>query len=107
MGKPVTVILDHDKSMEDLRSRIDANIEEFTSGLAGQMALKVERRWEGDTLHFQAKVMMQKITGTAEMFPQHLRITVVLPGFLAGVAEKIADKLQKRAGVLLEDKRAS
>jgi len=106
MSKPVTVTLEHEKSIEDLRVRIDENIEEMTSGLAGKMTMKVNKHWDGDTLHFDARAMMQKITGTVEMFPQHVRITVNLPDFLAGMAEKVADKLQKKGGLLLEDKRA-
>lgn len=106
MAKPVTVTIDHDKSMEDLRRRIDENIEELTSGLAGKMALKVNHRWDGDVLHFDAKAMFQKVTGMIELFPQHVRITVVLPDMLAGMAEKVSDKLQKKGSILLEDKRA-
>ncbi|GGY47511.1 polyhydroxyalkanoic acid system family protein [Parvularcula lutaonensis] len=106
MAKPVTVTIDHDKSMDDLRRRIDENIDELTSGLAGQLALKFDRRWEGETLHFSAKAMFQKVTGTIELFPQHVRITVVLPDMLAGMAQKVSDKLQKKGAILLEDKRA-
>lgn len=106
MARPVTVTLEHDKSLEDLRRRIDENIDEFTSGLAGKMALKFRHEWEGDTLSFEANAMFQKVTGTVEMFPQHVRITVVLPDFLAGMAEKVANKIQKSGAVLLEDKRA-
>jgi hypothetical protein len=105
MARPVTVTLDHDKSMEDLRHRIDENLEELTSGLAGKVALKVNRRWEGDTLHFDARAMMQKVTGTIELFPKHVRITVVLPNVLAGMAEKVTGQIQKKGAVLLEDKR--
>ncbi|NRA29901.1 MAG: polyhydroxyalkanoic acid system family protein, partial [Parvularculaceae bacterium] len=102
MSNPVTVTLEHDKSLDDLRVRIDENIDELTSGLAGQIALKINKHWEGDTLHFDARAMMQKVTGTVEMFPQHVRITVHLPAFLAGMAGKGADKLQKKGGLLLE-----
>lgn len=107
MSKPVSVVLEHEKSMEDLRVRIEENIDELTSGIAGSMSLKVERHWEGDVLHFTAKAMLQKLTGTVELFPQHVRITVNLPNMLAPMAEKIADKLQKKGGLLLEDRRAT
>lgn len=106
MPEPVTVTLEHDKQPDELRRRIDENIDELTSGVAGRVALKVNKRWEGDTLHFDARVMMQTIKGTIEMFPQHVRITVWLPAFLAGMANKVADRLQKSGGRMLEDKRA-
>jgi hypothetical protein len=105
MSKPVTVTLDHDKEPEELKRRIDENLDELTSGLAGKVSLKVNRRWEGETLHFDARAMMQKVHGTIELFPQHVRITVWLPGILAGMAEKVAGQLQKKGSVMLEDKR--
>ncbi|NNU15918.1 hypothetical protein HK107_06225 [Parvularcula sp. ZS-1/3] len=104
MARPVTVTLDHDKSPEELKERIDANLDELTSGLAGKMALKVDRRWEGEILHFSAKAMFQKVTGTIELFPQHVRITVVLPDMLAGMAEKVTKQLQNKGALILEDK---
>jgi putative polyhydroxyalkanoate system protein len=104
MAKPVTVTLDHDKTPEELRRKIDENLSELTDGLAGKIALKVDRRWEGDTLHFGARAMMQKVTGTIELFPQHVRITVVLPNMLAGMAEKVSGQIQKKGAVMLEDK---
>lgn len=106
MSRPVTVTLDHDKSLEDLRRRIDENIDEFTSGLAGQIAVKVERAWDGDVLRFEARALFQKLSGTVELFPQHVRITVVLPDMLAGMAEKVAAKIEKRGAIMLEDKRS-
>ena len=104
MSRPVTVTLEHDKPLDDLRRRIDSNFDELTSGLAGQVALKVQRQWDGETLHFQARAMLQKVTGTIEMFPQHVRITVVLPDFLAGMAEKVAGQIQRKGTIMLEDK---
>lgn len=105
MARPVTVTLDHDKTPEDLRQRIDSNLDELTSGLAGKVALRVSRRWEGDTLHFEARAMLQKVSGTIEMFPQHVRVTVMLPDFLANMAEKVAGQIQRKGAVMLEDKR--
>lgn len=104
MARPVTVTLDHEKSMDELKARIDANLDELTSGLAGKVALQVNRRWEGETLHFDARAMLQKVSGTIELFPRHVRITVVLPDLLAGMAEKVTRQLEKKGTMMLEDK---
>ena len=106
MARPVSVTLDHHKTPDELKRRIDENFDELTSGLAGKVALRIKRRWDGDTLHFEARAMLQKVHGTIEMFPQHVRITVVLPDFLAGMAEKVTRQIQQKGTLMLEDKRS-
>ena len=104
MSRPVTVTLEHSKTIDEAKTRIDEGIAELTSSIAGKMAIKIDQRWEGDTLHFSARAMLQKLTGTAEVFPQHVRITVVLPDILAGMAEKVTGQIQKKGALMLEDK---
>ena len=106
MARPVSVIVEHSKTIDEAKARIDEGIEEMLDSMAGKMALSVDHRWEGETLHFTARAMLQKLTGTAEVFPQHVRITVNLPEFLAGMAEKVTSKIQRKATHILEDKRA-
>ncbi|MEM7739413.1 MAG: polyhydroxyalkanoic acid system family protein [Pseudomonadota bacterium] len=102
----MTVTIEHSKTIDEAKKRIDEGIVEITSSLASKWAVQVEQHWEGDSLHFTARAMMQKITGVADVFPQHVRITVNLPDFLATVAEKVTSKIQKKATHILEDKRA-
>ncbi|MEO1657410.1 MAG: polyhydroxyalkanoic acid system family protein [Pseudomonadota bacterium] len=104
MSRPVTVTIEHSKTIEDAKKRIDEGIAELTGSLAGKMAIKIDKHWEGDTLHFAARAMMQKLSGTADVFPQHVRITVVLPDILAGMAEKVTEKIQKKGTLMLEDR---
>ena len=44
--------------------------------------------------------MGQHVRGTVDVFPEHIRIEVVLPGLLAGMAEKVAEKLELQAFVV-------
>lgn len=104
MPRPVTVTLEHSKTIDEAKKRIDDGIAELTGSVAGKMAIKIDKRWEGETLHFSARAMMQKLSGTAEIFPQHVRITVVLPDILAGMAEKVTNQIQKKGTLMLEDK---
>ncbi len=48
--------------------------------------------------------MMQSVTGDVSIFDDHVRITVVLPGFLAGMAEKVSGNLKREGQLLLEKK---
>lgn len=104
MARPVTVTLDHDKSIEELHRRLDETMDELLATKGLQMGLSVKRHWDADTLHLDARVMFQRVTGTVELFPRHVRITVVLPDLLAGMAEKVTRQIEKRGAKVLEDK---
>lgn len=102
MAKPVTVTLTHEHSKEEAKRRLDENIGNLTSQL-GSIA-KVQTEWKEDTLHFTARAMMQAVTGEVTVFPQHVRITVMLPNILAGMAEKVSRNIEKEGALLLEKK---
>ena len=102
MSRPVTVTLSHEHSKAEARRRIDEGIGRLT-GQLGSVA-KVEHSWSGDQLDFRARAMMQTITGDITVLDDHVRITVVLPNILAGMAEKISGNLTKQGQILLEKK---
>lgn len=105
MAKPVTVTLSHDLGKEEVRRRIREGIDELLAGLAGKMGVKVEEEWvSDDNLVFIAKGLGQRLTGKIDIFPEHVRIEVLLPGLLAAAAEKVTAKLQKEGTLLLEKK---
>ena len=101
-SRPVTVTLSHEHSRAEVRRRLDENVGQLTSQL-GSVA-KVTHEWNGDRLDFKARAMMQSITGDITVFDDHVRITVVLPGLLAGMAEKVTGSLQKQGQLLLDKK---
>ncbi|WP_031554632.1 polyhydroxyalkanoic acid system family protein [Parvularcula oceani] len=101
-SRPVTVTLSHEHTKEEARRRLDENLDKLTSQL-GSVA-KVEHEWSGDTLNFRARAMMQTVTGDLTVFDDHVRITVVLPGLLAGMAEKVSGNIRKQGQILLEKK---
>ena len=102
MSRPVTVTLSHEHSKAEARQRIDEGLDRLTGQIAS--VAKVEHAWSGDTLSFRARAMMQSVTGDVTVFDDHVRITVVLPGLLAGMAEKISGNLQRQGQILLEKK---
>jgi Putative polyhydroxyalkanoic acid system protein (PHA_gran_rgn) len=102
MSKPLTITVSHelgrDKALERVRSGFDK-----VGGSLGP-GVKMTQRWEGDTLHFDAKVIGQAASGTVEVRANDVAITLVLPALLAGVAHLIADKMKKQSTLLLEKK---
>ncbi|MEM9234919.1 MAG: polyhydroxyalkanoic acid system family protein [Pseudomonadota bacterium] len=106
MGRPVTVTIEHDHGIEGARARIEERFGSLEDSIAGNMGLKFEKAWDGDRLNFTARGMGQKVTGELDVFPNHVRIVVVLPGLLAGMAEALQGKLQKHGQIMLEDKTA-
>ncbi|MEM9421797.1 MAG: polyhydroxyalkanoic acid system family protein [Pseudomonadota bacterium] len=107
MGKPVTITLEHTLGKDGARARVDEKFDALLQSVAGSMGLKVEREWVDDQLRFTAKAMGQKITGEVDVFPEHVRIVMVLPTLLAGMAEALKGKVEKDGQLMLDDKSAS
>ncbi|MBB4658098.1 polyhydroxyalkanoic acid system family protein [Parvularcula dongshanensis] len=102
MARPVTVTISHEHSKEEARRRLDEGIGKLTSQF-GSLA-KVKHDWRGDTLDFKVRAMMQSVNGNIDVFDDYVRITVVLPDLLAGMAEKVTNNIQKQGQILLEKK---
>lgn len=77
----------------------------LTGGISGGMAFKFSEQWtSADTLTITAKGLDQNITGSIDIFPQHVRIIATLPGLLASLAETVAGRVEKQGKILLEHK---
>lgn len=102
MNKPLTITVSHelgrDKALERIRDGFDK-----VSGSLG-FGVKVEQRWDGDTLLFDAKVVGQAVSGRVEVRSDDVLITLVLPGLLGSMANRIADRMKKSSTLLLEKK---
>lgn len=103
MAKPVTVTISHDLGVEGAKSRIQSGFGMVREKLMGR-AVQFNDRWEGDAMVFDAGMMGQKVQGRLDVFPTSVRIEVALPWLLAGMAEKLAGRLQKEGQVMLEKK---
>lgn len=105
MARPVTVTISHDLGKEEARRRVRDGFGRLQRQMTGGMMFKFTEEWTGDdTLTFQAKGFGQDITGQIDIFPQHVRIVVTLPGLLATIAETITGKVEKEGRLLLEKK---
>ncbi|MBB5519598.1 polyhydroxyalkanoic acid system family protein [Amphiplicatus metriothermophilus] len=105
MARPVTVTISHDLGKEEARRRVADGFGDLKRHIAGGMLFRFEENWAGeDRLVFAARGFGQHVTGTIDVFPQHVRIEVVLPDLLAAIAEKIAGRVEKKGRLLLEKK---
>ena len=55
-------------------------------------------------MQFRLAALAHSVSGTIEVFDDHVRLEVVLPWLLAKIAEKIQPLIQ-REGILLLDKK--
>ena len=103
MARPVTIMLNHDLGKEEARRRVE-EARGKVHDVASKVSFKVTEEWSDDRLSFVAKGMGQKITGDVDVFEQHVRVVVMLPGLLAGLAETIVGKVEEQGQILLEKK---
>ncbi len=102
MAKPVSITVSHELGRDKALERVRNGFGKVGSSLG--YGIKLDQRWEGDTLHFGAKAMGQSISGSLDVHAETVVITLVLPGLLAGMAEMIGGKIKKESTLLLEKK---
>lgn|SRR5690606_29793953 len=104
MGRPVTVTIPHQLGREEARRRVDASLDQFKAQLGSAGLGNIRHAWSEDRLGFNAKALGQNITGKINVNDSDLQIEVMLPGLLAGFAEKVAGQLRKQGSLLIEKK---
>ncbi|MEE2692685.1 MAG: polyhydroxyalkanoic acid system family protein [Pseudomonadota bacterium] len=105
MARPVTVTVSHELGKDEARRRIAEGFDKLKRQMTGGMMFAFTEEWAGeDRLDFTARGLGQNISGRIDVFPQHVRIEVVLPGLLASIAEIITGKVEKEGRLLLEKK---
>jgi len=103
MSQPVTVNIPHQLGRIEARRRIEEGLGQLTQQLGGAGAM-VQKQWDGDRLRFAVSAMGQAVTGLIDIGDQNVRLEVVLPGFLAMIADRVKGRLQKQGQILLEKK---
>ena len=104
MSKPLTVEIPHDLGLQEARRRIEAGFGRLEHQFGGGGLARLEKRWSGDTLSFQAQVLGQTVTGRLEVMASLVRMELDLPPFLAMIASSLKGRLQKEGQLLLEKK---
>ena len=104
MSKPLTLEIPHDLGLQEARRRIETGFGQLEHQFGGGGLARLEKRWSGDTLSFQAQVLGQTISGRLEVMAALVRMELDLPPFLAMIASSLKGRLQKEGHLLLEKK---
>ena len=102
MSKPVVVSIPHQLGRVEARRRIEEGAGRLVQQFA-QMG-EIRQAWDGDILRFTVTTMGQAVSGLIEVAEREVRLEVVLPGFLAMLANKVKGRLKQEGQVLLEDR---
>ena len=103
MSKPITVTVPHQLGRVEARKRIDEGFADLSRHLGGS-AGALDKRWEGDRLDFSLTSFGQSITGHVAVGEAVVTVEVVLPGFLAMIAQRVRGTLRKEGQMLLTKK---
>jgi putative polyhydroxyalkanoate system protein len=101
MSKPVTVSIPHALGRAEARRRIEDGFGEFAKHLG---AGGLSKSWTGDRMDFALNAMGQSITGMVDVADDAVAVEVLLPGFLAMMADKVKGRLKTEGQLLLERK---
>lgn len=104
MSTPITVTVPHKLGAAEARQRLDEGFHKIAAQLGGGGLAKIEKHWEGERLMFRAQALGQTVTGHMDIFPEHVRMEVLLPGLLGMLASKVQNALQSSGRLLLEKK---
>jgi hypothetical protein len=103
MAAPIDVSLPHKLGREEAHRRIAANIHSLQDHIPGG-ASHVMSNWVGDRLDLQIHAMGQAVDAQITVEETKVRCHVMLPGMLALFAAPIEAMLNRKGGLLLEDK---
>jgi len=103
MAAPIDVSLPHKLGREEAHRRIAANIHSLQDHIPGG-ASHVTSNWVGDRLDLQIHAMGQQVDAQITVEETKVRCHVMLPGMLALFAAPIEAMLNRKGGLLLEDK---
>ena len=104
MSQQIQVDLPHKLGKEEARRRIAGNVHKLRDHLPGGAA-EVSSNWSGDQLNLDITAMGQKVQALIGVEENVVHCRVALPGLLGMFAKPIEAMLQKKGGLLLEDKR--
>ena len=100
-AEPVVVTISHRLGREAAKQRIENGLDSIRRDFL-QYVSNLDYNWDGYRLNLRASAMMQKVTGSIEVFDDSVRISLELPSFLQLIARSVVDRIQHRAASLLE-----
>lgn len=103
MPQPLIVSIPHKLGKAEALRRIQAGLGAVKAQYS-QVVRVDEEIWSGDRLAFRVTALRQQASGALEVAEDHVRLEVVLPWLLAGLAHGIQAVIRERANRMLEKK---
>jgi Putative polyhydroxyalkanoic acid system protein (PHA_gran_rgn) len=103
MPQPLTVTIPHKLGKDEAVRRLKAGLGSVKTQY-GQMLKVNEEIWSGDRLAFRVTVLRQFVSGTIDVAEDHVKLEVVLPWLLAGLAHGAQAMIRSRGTRMLEKK---
>ena len=100
MPQPVVVTIPHRLGKDEAKRRLQAGVSNVRSHMNSFVMLK--DAWAGDHLDFQANLLGQSTTGSADVADDHVRLEVQLPWVLAMLANKAKALVRQQGQLMLE-----
>jgi hypothetical protein len=103
MPKPFTVLIPHRLGRQEAVTRLKTGLAAAQQKF-GQLFSVQEEIWTENRLQFRLSAVTQSVSGTVDVFEDHVRLELILPWLLAAVVETIQPLIRKEATFLLEKK---
>lgn len=103
MAQPFIVSIPHKLGKVEATRRLKAGLGSIKNQY-GQMLQVNEEIWSGDRLAFSITALKQNASGTIHVADDHVRLEVMLPWLLAGLAHGAQAMIRERGNRMLEKK---
>lgn len=100
MSAPVEIDIPHKLGVAAVRARLDGGVDQLAGLFPG--GGYVDKRWNGDTLHFTVSAMGQSVVCRLDCFADNVHAVVDLPPMLALFAERIREAVRDKGTKLLK-----
>jgi len=102
MPKPVTISISHELGVDEAKRRISGGFGRLIQHMPGGAMMQLSESWNGDRMSFTAKALGQTVSGHVDVAATHVTLEVLLPEFLAAIADGLRGRLQKAGQLLLK-----
>jgi hypothetical protein len=103
MSQPLVVTIPYRLGQKEATARIKSGLHDAQAKF-GRVISVQEESWTESRLQFRMSALAQSVSGTIEIFEDHVRLEVLLPWLLAAIAEKIQPLIHREGIMLLEKK---
>lgn len=103
MAKPLLVSIPHHLGREEAVRRLKSGLTTVRTHYAHLFNVQ-EETWTGDHLQFRVSALAQAVSGSIDVFDDHVNLEVVLPWLLAAIAEKLQPLIRREGRLMLEKK---